>query len=308
MMFEALRRQLAGVVAITVTPFTADDRVDEAALAAITCRMVEAGISVVTPNGNTGEYYSLSAAERSTCLRVVKEAAGDAILLAGVGGPLPSAIEAALEARDAGADAVMIHHPVQPYITADGWIEYHRAIAAAVPELGVVPYLKSRSITADALRSLASAAPNFVGIKYALPDPVDFASIRSDANIPGLVWIAGLAESYAASQFAATAEGFTSGLANVVPEVSLNYLQALKRGDFSGALEQWQDIRDFEDLRARDNNALNVSAVKEALHQIGLCDRAVRAPISTLEPADRERVSRMLASWNVDLASASALG
>lgn len=308
MTFEALRRQLAGVVAITVTPFTADDLVDEGALAAITSRMVGAGIAVVTPNGNTGEYYSLSEAERSTCLRVVMEAAGDAVVLAGVGGPLAGAIEAALAARDAGAQAVMIHHPVQPYITVEGWVEYHSAIAAAVPELGVVPYVKSQSITAAALQSLAAAAPNFIAIKYALPDPVDFASIRSDTKVPGLVWIAGLAESYAASQFAATAEGFTSGLANVVPEISLNYLEALKRGDFAGALKQWQFIRDFEDLRARDNNALNVSAVKEAMHLLGLCDRSVRPPISALAPVDRERVSRMLAKWDVNRPAVSSIG
>jgi 4-hydroxy-tetrahydrodipicolinate synthase len=306
--YSDLRRQLAGVVAITVTPFDGDGQVDEPALKTITSRMVGAGIRVVTPNGNTGEYYSLSDAERKTCLRAVIESAGDALVLAGVGGPVSSAIEAALAAREAGTGAVMVHHPVQPYITEAGWVEYHQAIAAAVPGLGVVPYLKSANIGAAAIRALASAAPNFVAIKYALPDPVQFASIRSDADIPGLVWIAGLAESYAASQFAGAADGFTSGLANVVPQVSLDYFSFLKRGDYKGALKLWRSIRDFEDLRARDNNALNVSTVKEALHQIGLCDRAVRPPISTLTAADRTQVSNMLAEWNVDRVPAPAVG
>ncbi|MEQ7736160.1 hypothetical protein, partial [Escherichia coli] len=72
-------------------------------------------------------------------------------------------------------------------------------------------------------------------------------------------------------------------------------------GDYPGALALWRSIRDFEDLRARDNNALNVSVVKEALHQIGLCDRAVRSPISTLNTADRTLVTNMLAAWNVNM-------
>jgi 4-hydroxy-tetrahydrodipicolinate synthase len=297
MAFEVLRQRLAGVVAITVTPFTARDTVDDAALSAVTARMTKAGIGALTPNGNTGEYYSLDAAERRRCLSVVAEASGEAVVVAGVGGALADAISEAKQARDAGAAAVMVHQPVHPYITTHGWLEYNRRIADAVPELGLVPYVKTQRVTAEALTRLAESAPSVVGLKYALPDPVGFATIRADTDAPGVVWIAGLAESYAASQFAATAQGFTSGLANVVPEVSLDYFEALRSGDYAGAYARWQQIRDFEDLRARDDNALNVSVVKEALHQLGLCNRAVRPPISVLDAQDRERVGRMLREW-----------
>lgn len=307
MAFEELRRRLAGVVAITVTPFTSEDTVDVEALGTITARMVSAGIGIVTPNGNTGEYYSLSAAERGRCLAVVAEAAGEALVIAGVGGPIADAIRDAKEARDAGADAIMVHQPVHPYITPDGWLDYHQRIAASVPELGLVPYLKNRRISAEELNRLGESTPSFVGIKYALPDPTGFASINADTDVSGLVWVAGLAETYAASQFVANASGFTSGLANVVPQVSLDYYAALKAGDYAGAFAQWQRIREFEDLRARDDNALNVSVVKEALHQVGLCDRRVRPPISVLDDRDRERVSQMLAAWHLSPAvSASA--
>jgi 4-hydroxy-tetrahydrodipicolinate synthase len=300
MAFDLLRQRLSSVVAITVTPFADDGTVDERALARITERMAAAGIGIITPNGNTSEYYSLSFAERRRCLQVVAEASGPALVLAGVGGALTDAVAAAREARDAGAAAVMVHQPVHPYVTTAGWIEYYREIASAVPELGFVPYVKSQRVSAEALTRLATVVPSFVGIKYALPDPVAFAAVRADVDAPDLVWIAGLAEAYAASQFAATARGFTSGLANVAPMVSLNYFDALESGDYAGAFTRWQDIREFEELRARDGNALNVSVVKEALHQIGLCDRAVRPPISTLESADRDHVGRMLAAWELD--------
>jgi len=39
----------------------------------------------------------------------------------------------------------MIHQPVHPYAAAAGWVDYHRAIANAVPELGVVLYLRSNT-------------------------------------------------------------------------------------------------------------------------------------------------------------------
>jgi 4-hydroxy-tetrahydrodipicolinate synthase len=305
MAFDSLRQRLAGVVAITVTPFTSDDSIDDDALATITERMAVAGIGVVTPNGNTGEFYSLTHTERRRCLDVVAEASGEALVLAGVGGGIGDAIASACEAREAGAAAVMVHQPLHPFVTSQGWVEYHREIASAVPELGLVPYVKSARVTAEMLSRLAEAVPAFVGIKYALPDPVDFASILTDAVAPNLVWIAGLAESYAASQFALTATGFTSGLANIAPTLSLDYLRALQSGDYASALTQWQKIREFEELRARDGNALNVSVVKEALHQIGLCSRAVRPPITTLEPDDRDRVSQLMSAWQIPLSVAT---
>ena len=36
----------------------------------------------------------------------------------------------------------MVHQPVHPYQSLDGWVAYHREIAAAVPDLGVVAYVR----------------------------------------------------------------------------------------------------------------------------------------------------------------------
>lgn len=299
MPFDLLRQRLAGVVAIPVTPFDDRDRIDEDALVVIDRRMIDAGIEVITPNGNTGEYYSLTDAERRRCVELSVQHAAPASVLVGVGGSVAHAVAEARFARDAGADAVMVHQPVHPYIGAEGWVDYNEAVARAVPDIGVVTYVKNHAITGTAIAELARRAENFVGVKYALPDPVQFAATIVEASEADPVWIAGLAESYAPSGFAATATGFTSGLANVVPEVSLRFLDTLRAGDFTQALAQWHSIKAFEDLRARDNNALNVSVVKEALHQLGLCDRAVRAPISTLSSEDRRSVESMLDAWDV---------
>src|SRR5699024_3015626 len=108
-----------GVVAIPVTPFTPEDRIDLDALGVITARMVDAGIPVVTPNGNTGEYYSLGHEERVECVRAVAASAGTAAVLAGVGGPVEAAVDEARIARDLGAHAIMVHQPVHPYITGE---------------------------------------------------------------------------------------------------------------------------------------------------------------------------------------------
>jgi len=293
--FDERKRRLSGVVAVPVTPFGADGAVDTETYAKLVDRVITAGVEVVTPNGNTGEFYALDEAETRHCLELtVEAAAGRAIVVAGVGHDLRTAIAAARHAREAGAELIMIHQPVHPYVSAEGWVEYHRAIAAAVPELGVVPYVRDARIEGEQLARLGDAAENVIGVKYAVPDPVRFASVARDAGLARFVWIAGLAELSAPGYFAVGATGFTSGLVNVAPSLSLEMFRSLRDGDFGAAMACWERVRPFEELRAADGNANNVSVVKEALAQLGLCRRDVRPPSRPLTGEERGKVAEAL--------------
>jgi len=50
-------------------------------------------------------------------------------------------------------------------------------VAAAIPDHGVVCYVRNPGVRADAFRRLAEACPNVVGVKYAVPDPIALADI-----------------------------------------------------------------------------------------------------------------------------------
>ncbi|SEQ60394.1 dihydrodipicolinate synthase family protein [Lentzea albida] len=300
MSFDDLTEQLASVVAITVTPFDADGAIDEKGYTAVVDRMVEGGISVVTPNGNTSEFYTLSSDETERALRITVDAVGDrAAVVAGVGHDVGSAVGAARVADRAGARGIMIHQPVHPYVSLDGWVDYHRAVASAVPELSAVLYVRDPRIGGAQIAALADACPNVVGVKYAVPDPVRFASVARDAGLERLTWVAGLAELSAPGYFAVGASGFTSGLANVAPQLSVQLFRCLRAGEFGAAMELWEFVRRFEELRARNGSANNVSVVKEALAQLGFCRRDVRPPASVLSEADRSAVGVLLNSWGL---------
>jgi 4-hydroxy-tetrahydrodipicolinate synthase len=259
--------------------------------------VVEGGVEVLTPNDNTGEFYAPTPDERRAVLTSVTAARGTGTtIVAGVGFDVRTAIADARFARDAGADAIMIHQPVLPYLAAEGWVEYNAAIAAAVPDIGVLPYLSNPAISGVHIGALAERAPNVVGLKYSVPDPVVFAT--TCAQVPDrLLWIAGLAESYAPAYWQAGARAFTSGLVNVAPAVSLRLLAALRAGDYAEAMVVWRQIRHFEELRARDRAANNVSVVKEAMHQLGLCRRDLRPPSHVLSPALADEVAEAIRSW-----------
>ncbi|NUW45445.1 dihydrodipicolinate synthase family protein [Nonomuraea rhodomycinica] len=292
-----LKERLATVIGIPVVPYTAGGEIDHDRAVALARRLVGNGITALTPNGNTGEFYALSPDERRAVLTSVVSARGPGTtIVAGVGLDVATAISDARFARDAGADAVMIHQPVLPYLSARGWVEYNAAVAAAVPDLGVLPYLSTTAVTGADIARLAERAPNVVGLKYSVPDPVVFATTRARAG-DGLLWVAGLAESYAPAYWQAGARAFTSGLVNVAPAVSLEMLAALRDGDYDAAARVWRRIRHFEELRARDRAADNVSVVKEAMHQLGLCRREVRPPSHPVPAALAEEVAESIRSW-----------
>lgn len=295
---QALLEALSTVIAIPVTPFVRRQGTlyaDFQAYAHLVDRMVNGGIRVVTPNGNTSEFYSLNQQEmRQSVEATMAGAAGRALVLAGVGFDSETAIDMARFAADKGAEAIMVHQPVHPYRSDEGWIAYHKAIADAVPNLGIVPYVRDAATGVNAIRGLADQCPNFVGIKYAVPNPPLFAHIVQQVGKDRLAWICGIAESWAPFYYVAGARGFTSGLVNVTTHLSLEMQESLELGNYDNAMRIWQQIKPFEDLRARRNSANNVSAVKEAMAQVGLCERTVRPPISELSAAERDEVRQIL--------------
>ncbi|MFF4886554.1 dihydrodipicolinate synthase family protein [Streptomyces nigra] len=297
--FESQRAALADVVAIPVTPFAEDGTVDRDAHRALLRRLLDAGVTTLTPNGNTGEYYALTPEERRLVTELTLDEVGDrAAVLVGVGHDVPTAVASARHAAELGAAMIMVHQPVHPYVSQSGWVDYHRAIASAVPGLGVVPYIRNAQLPGARLAELADHCPNVVGVKYAVPDATRFAAFARDAGLDRFVWVAGLAEPYAPSYFSAGATGFTSGLVNVAPAVSLNMIEALRAGDYPAAMKVWEQIRRFEELRAANGSADNVTVVKEALASLGLCRRDVRPPGRTLPEGERAEVAAIAAGWS----------
>lgn len=161
--FETRRAALADVVAIPVTPFAEDGTVDRDAHRALLRRLLEGGIRTLTPNGNTGEFYALTPEERRLVTESTVEEAGDrAVVLVGVGHDVPTAVASARHARELGARMVMVHQPVHPYVSPAGWVDYHRAIAETVPELGVVPYIRNAPAPDSGPRKGSGTGPSRV--------------------------------------------------------------------------------------------------------------------------------------------------
>ncbi len=289
-----LSERFRGISAVAITPLTDDgSEVDVAGLETTIDVLVAEQSDVVVACGNTAEYYGLSEAEARTVVEASARAlAGRAPLVVGVGGAPDAARRATEHAAETGADAVMVHHPANPYVTAEGLHAYYREIAAVgVP---VVPYVKAPVVSPDELARIA-AEPWVVAVKYAVNDlPAFAAAVAAAAGRAEVVWVCGTAECWAPFFFAAGADGFTSGLVNVTGGPSRALLDALRAGDRRGALAAWSSILPFEALRARRADGYNVSVVKEAVRQLGRPAGPVRPPASEVGPQEREEIAQYL--------------
>src|SRR5262252_6546745 len=190
-----LRKALTGISGILVTPFDAQDKVAPSRLKPITDRAVEAGVHILVANGNTGEFYGLTTAEAETMVHAAAElVAGRVPLLAGVGRSINDACALARASRAAGADALMVHQPPDPFVSPRGVIAYVQRIAEA-GDLPLMLYLRNDGIGLDTIAQLCRV-PGVAGVKWACPTPLRLAECirRSD---PHIVWVGGLAEIWA---------------------------------------------------------------------------------------------------------------
>ncbi|MFH5800686.1 dihydrodipicolinate synthase family protein [Haladaptatus sp. CMAA 1911] len=292
--YGSLRQDLRNVAFTNPTPFTEDgEAVRHDELASNVEFIRDAGAEVIVPCGNTGEYYSLSNEERAAVVETTADAFGDGgTTVGGVGGSTKNATMLADRYADAGADAVMVMHPVHTYVHEEGILDYYRTIADHT-DLGVVLYKRGPELTHDHIREL-SARENVVAVKYAVEDIAAFSDgVRTT---PGdIVWINGIAERYAPSFSLEGSEGFSTGIGNFVPEQVLALQEALEGGDLSRGKEIRDQLRSYEDLRQetgpnnRFGSANNVPAVKYGLDLVGQYGGPVREPLVDLSEDDRER-------------------
>lgn len=263
-MTHDLDTALAGISGILVTPYDDAGNVAPAKLAPILDRALAAGVHMPVVNGNTGEFYALSTDEACTMVREVAALMdGRAPLLAGVGRSLPDACRLAKASAEAGATALMVHQPPDPFVSPRGTVDYLKAVSEAGDGLPLMLYLRNDTMGTAAIADLC-AVEGVKGIKWATPNPLKLAA-AIEACDPGLTWVAGLAEVWAPPLYAVGARGFTSGLINVWPERSVAIHTALAAGDFAKANSLIADMRAFEDIRAEEQNGTNVTGVKAAL-------------------------------------------
>lgn len=294
---EKFKEILSGFSVTTVTPFSDDlTKIDLDAIATNIEFLIKRDVPLIIPNGNTGEFYSLSEEEWLNNIQATVHAtAGKATVMTGIGQSVKTAMFQLNKACDLGVPAAMIMYPQHVFVSEEGLLRYYRRLLEASRDLNIVLYKKGPLLTDDLLEKLL-AYENLVGVKYAFGRIVDFSRTVHRFG-QRIVWSCGTAERFAPFFFLAGATAFTSGLCNFAPQVSKRMLDALKRSDYKEAMTVQKMVEPLEDLREGRGAANNVPVIKAAMDHVGLRGGPCRPPIHTLSEEEKQAVVAIISKW-----------
>jgi 4-hydroxy-tetrahydrodipicolinate synthase len=170
-----------------VTPFDADDRVDEEAFVALLHHLLANGSDGVVVAGTTGEGATLDDAEKVRLFELAVAEAGGAPVIAGTGSnDTAHSVELTAKAAAAGVDGALVVTPYYNKPNRRGIMAHFNAVAHGAPDLPIVVYnIPGRcvvDIPNDLLWELAQI-DNVTAVKQARYDDI--------APIEGLDLLAG---------------------------------------------------------------------------------------------------------------------
>jgi 4-hydroxy-tetrahydrodipicolinate synthase len=287
--------ELRGVLPALVTPFTPDGlEIDAEALTAIVERLIGGGVAGLVPGGSTGEFTTLTNAERRHLIDVTVAAAdGRVPIVAGTGAlSTRETVELSVRAEAAGAAAVMI---VPPFYDALGWRELLAHYAAVADRISIpimyynLPSASGVTLDVAQLSELRRVA-GVTSLKDTGGDAVASTEIlQAGEHAPTLL------NGYDTLTFAALAAGVRAvvwGTASILPEPCVELHRLLvDELDLAAARELWARLWPL--CRFLESQSYP-AAVKTACALVGDTTGPVRAPLLPLDADATAELGRLL--------------
>lgn len=243
--------------------------------------------------GTTGESPTLSVEEKVQLFRyAVERVNGRVPVIAGTGSnDTQKAIELSKEAKNAGADALLLVTPYYNKTSQRGLVAHYNAIADAVDLPQIVYHIPSRTGVTIAPKTFQelSKHPNIVAVKEASGNFAAIAQIRylcgdelafysgEDGMIVPLLSLGG--------------KGVISVLSHVAPK-AVHDICALY---FAGKVQESAAIQlDCMDLVQALFMDVNPIPVKEAVNMMGFAAGPCRMPLYPMAQADREVLAQVM--------------
>lgn len=278
-----------GVLPALITPFTEDGgAVDAAALAGNVERLIAGGVGGLVPGGSTGEFTTLSNAERRQVAEATIEAAGGRVPVVVGTGALSTreTVELSVHAERAGAAAVMV---VPPFYDAPKWHEL-RAHYQAVADAVSIPIMYYNLPGATGVH-LSAAQLRELPISCLKDTGGDAVAATELIQTDGPTLLNG----YDTLTFAALAAGVEAivwGAASILPEPCVElHRHLIDDIDLPAARELWARLWPL--CRFLEDHSY-AAAVKTACRLVGDTTGPVRAPLLELDDAATDELRTLV--------------
>ncbi len=241
---------LRGVMPALLTPFDAQQNLDQASLRRLVRFNIEQGVDGVYVGGSTGEAFVQSLSEREKVLEIVaEEAKGKITLIAHVGCvSTAESQQLAAAAKRYGFDAVSAVTPFYYPFSFEEHCDHYRAIIDSADGIPMVVYnipaLSGVKLTLEQINHLVTL-PGVGALKQTSGDLYQMEQIRRAH--PDLVLYNGYDEIFA-SGLLAGADGGIGSTYNIMAWRYLGIVQALKEGDTAKAQQLQHECNKVIDL------------------------------------------------------------
>ncbi len=229
--------RLTGVIAPVVTPWTEDERLDEQAFREQARFILAAGVHGISPCGSTGEGNMVHDSERNRMIGILREenARGVPIVAGVIRHSTRDAVKAAREAKDHGADALMVT-PLQYLGGTDreGNRRFYSAISDAV-DLPIIIYnvVPQNEIGPDEAWDLLDI-PHVVGVKQSCGGVHAFMQMKTRCGEKGLIYAA--TDELMYTTYELGADGAIAAILCLFPSLCVRLWDLKKAGDNREAL------------------------------------------------------------------------
>lgn len=291
-----------GVLAALITPFTDDgSQIDAGRLKEHINRLFAAGIHGLVPGGSTGEFTTLSLAERKQLVDLtVNITAGRGPVIAGVGSTKTSeAVELAVHAAESGVDAVMVVPPFYDPVNYDQLLELVREIhqASKLPIVYYnIPSISGLTLNPEQIAGLSKVgvqafkdtsgnAPDFTELVFGYENQISAMNGWDTLTFYGI---------------AAGNEAIIWGAANFIPELAVELWNTISvQNDIKRGRDVWKRI--FPICKFLESHNYS-GAVKTALELRGQKTGGLRKPFSLLKAEQESELRQLLLDAQVKLA------
>jgi 4-hydroxy-tetrahydrodipicolinate synthase len=278
---------LRGVIPPMISPLNEAGQVDVEAVGRVANYILDGGCSGLFVLGGTGEGAWLSTPQRGEIVRAtVRAAAGRAPVLVGLMLPgTAPAREAALQAVDAGAEALVVGSPYYFGVDSASQQRHVEAILSATPLpvlLYNIPQCTHIPLAREAVAALA-AEPRILGIKDSWGDMPYFQSLLTlKLTRPSFRVLQGH-EHAAMASLLLGADGLIPGLGNIAPRLMVDLVRAAHAGDVQTSQRLHAQIFD---LTAMYTSRAGLTGLYAACALLGLCKNIPAEP--WVAPTDAE--------------------
>ncbi len=286
---------LRGVIPPMISPLTASGQVDTEAVGRVADYILAGGCSGLFVLGGVGEGAWLSTSQRGGIVEATVHAtAGRAPVLVGLMLPgTAPARDAALQAADAGVDALVVGSPYYFGVDAASQQRHVEAILAATPLpvlLYNIPQCTHQPLLREAVAALA-AEPRILGVKDSWGDMPYFQSLLTiKLKRPNFRVLQGH-EHAAMASLLLGADGLIPGLGNVAPRVLVSLVQAARAGDVAACQRLHAEI--FE-LTGMYTQKAGLAGLYAACAVLGLARNVPAEPWAPVDDADLPAIEAIL--------------